>query len=79
MANWYTEDASFASTSGADINGTVANIIIKPNPNTEVYLDKSNFKDVCILSYAAKFASNFYGPFRNAIGSNISLKSDKKT
>ena len=42
-------------------------------------LDKSNFKDVCILSYAAKFASNFYGPFRNAIGSNISLKSDKKT
>ena len=42
-------------------------------------LDKNNFKDVCILSYAAKFASNFYGPFRDAIGSKINLKSDKKT
>ncbi len=42
-------------------------------------LDRKNFHDVCILSYAVKFASSFYGPFRDAVGSKISLKSDKKT
>ena len=43
------------------------------------YLDKYKFQDVQILSYAAKYASSFYGPFREAVGSNKSLKSDKKT
>ena len=42
-------------------------------------LDKSNYQNVQILSYAAKYASNFYGPFRNAIGSKKFLKGDKKT
>ena len=42
------------------------------------YLDKNKFHDVQILSYAVKFASNFYGPFRDAVGSRKSLKSDKK-
>ncbi|MDA9753127.1 porphobilinogen synthase [Candidatus Pelagibacter sp.] len=42
-------------------------------------LDKSNYKNVQILSYAAKYASSFYGPFRNAIGSKKSFKGDKKT
>ncbi len=42
-------------------------------------LDKHNFKDVAILSYAAKYASNFYGPFRDAVGSQKNLRSDKKT
>ncbi len=42
-------------------------------------LDKNNFKDVCILSYAVKYASSFYGPFRDAVGSRINLKSNKKT
>ena len=41
-------------------------------------LDKNNFNLVQILSYAVKYASNFYGPFRDAIGSKKSLKSDKK-
>ena len=41
-------------------------------------LDKNNFKLVQILSYAVKYASNFYGPFRDAIGSRKSLKSNKK-
>ena len=41
-------------------------------------LDKTNFHDVQILSYAVKYASNFYGPFRDAVGSKKSLKSDKK-
>ena len=42
------------------------------------YLDRNNFHDVQILSYAVKYASNFYGPFRDAVGSMKSLKSDKK-
>ena len=42
-------------------------------------LDKKNFQDVSILSYAAKYASSFYGPFRDAVGSKMNLKSDKKT
>tara|TARA_A100001015_G_scaffold320711_1_gene448141 strand:+ start:690 stop:1682 length:993 start_codon:yes stop_codon:yes gene_type:complete len=42
------------------------------------YLDKNKFHDVQILSYAVKYASNFYGPFRDAVGSKKSLKGDKK-
>ncbi len=41
-------------------------------------LDKNAYQDVQILSYAVKYASNFYGPFRDAIGSKKSLKGDKK-
>ncbi|MDC0876300.1 porphobilinogen synthase [Candidatus Pelagibacter sp.] len=42
-------------------------------------LDKLNYHHVQILSYAAKYASSFYGPFRDAVGSKSSLKGDKKT
>ena len=42
-------------------------------------LDKSKFQNVQILSYAAKYASSFYGPFRDAVGSKGSLRGDKKT
>jgi len=41
-------------------------------------LDKNKHKSVQILSYAVKYASNFYGPFRDAVGSKKSLKNDKK-
>ena len=41
-------------------------------------LDKNGHKLVQILSYAVKYASNFYGPFRDAIGSKKSLIGDKK-
>ena len=41
-------------------------------------LDKNGFKKTQILSYAVKYASNFYGPVRDAVGSKRSLKSDKK-
>ena len=41
-------------------------------------LDKNGYKLVQILSYAVKYASNFYGPFRDAVGSKKSLKGDKK-
>ncbi len=42
-------------------------------------LDKSKFHNIQILSYAAKYASSFYGPFREAVGSKKKLKGDKKT
>ena len=42
-------------------------------------LDKNNFNNIKILSYAVKYASNFYGPFRDAVGSKKRLKGDKKT
>jgi len=41
-------------------------------------LDKKGHQLVQILSYAVKYASNFYGPFRDAVGSRKSLKGDKK-
>ena len=41
-------------------------------------LDKNGYKLVQILSYAVKYASNFYGPFRNAVGSKKLLTGDKK-
>ena len=41
-------------------------------------LDKNGHELVQILSYAVKYASNFYGPFRDAVGSKKLLKSDKK-
>lgn len=42
-------------------------------------LDAAGFQDVKIMSYAAKYASAFYGPFRDAVGSGGALKGDKKT
>ena len=41
-------------------------------------LDKNGHELVQILSYAVKYASNFYGPFRDAVGSQKLLKGDKK-
>ena len=41
-------------------------------------LDKNGHELVQILSYAVKYASNFYGPFRDAVGSKKSLKGNKK-
>ena len=41
-------------------------------------LDKENLQDVQILSYAVKYASSFYGPFRDAVGSKGLLKGNKK-
>jgi len=43
-------------------------------------LDEQGFQDTILLSYAAKYASAFYGPFRDAVGSGRSLgRADKKT
>ncbi|AXQ93528.1 porphobilinogen synthase [Cereibacter azotoformans] len=42
-------------------------------------LEAAGHKDVAILSYSAKYASAFYGPFRDAVGASGALKGDKKT
>ncbi len=42
-------------------------------------LEAAGHKDVAILSYAAKYASAFYGPFRDAVGATGTLTGDKKT
>ncbi len=42
-------------------------------------LDGKGFQSVRIMSYAAKYASAFYGPFRDAVGSDGALEGDKKT
>jgi len=42
-------------------------------------LDAANFTDVSIMAYAAKYASAFYGPFRDAVGSAKTLSGDKRT
>ena len=42
-------------------------------------LDGASFEHVQIMSYAAKYASAFYGPFRDAIGTKAVLKGDKRT
>src|SRR5271170_1095985 len=42
-------------------------------------LDAAGFGEVQIMAYAAKYASAFYGPFRDAVGSNATLIGDKRT
>jgi porphobilinogen synthase len=42
-------------------------------------LDQADFADVSIMAYAAKYASAFYGPFRDAVGSSATLTGDKRT
>jgi len=42
-------------------------------------LDSANFTEVSIMAYAAKYASAFYGPFRDAVGSSKTLTGDKRT
>ncbi|MCF6304516.1 MAG: porphobilinogen synthase [Rhodobacteraceae bacterium] len=42
-------------------------------------LEANDFSDVAIMSYSAKFASAFYGPFRDAVGASGALKGDKST
>jgi porphobilinogen synthase len=42
-------------------------------------LDRASFTEVSIMAYAAKYASAFYGPFRDAVGSSATLVGDKRT
>ena len=42
-------------------------------------LELENYKNTLLMSYTAKYASAYYGPFRDAVGANSNLKGDKKT
>ena len=42
-------------------------------------LDENGFHDVSIMAYSSKYASGFYGPFRDALGSSSALIGDKRT
>jgi porphobilinogen synthase len=42
-------------------------------------LEREGHRDTLIMAYAAKYASAFYGPFRDAVGSSKALKGDKRT
>ena len=72
------EQAVIQARAGADViapsdmmDGRVAAI--------RAALDEAGFEHVHIMSYAAKYASAFYGPFRDAIGTNKTLVGDKRT
>jgi porphobilinogen synthase len=73
-----TQQALALADAGADViapsdmmDGRVAAI--------RAALDASGHEDVQIMAYAAKYASAFYGPFRDAIGTNATLIGDKRT
>ncbi len=77
-ANVLVEQALVQAKAGADIiapsdmmDGRVAAI--------RYALEREGYKNVQIMSYAAKYASAFYGPFRDAVGSRGLLKGDKRS
>jgi porphobilinogen synthase len=53
--------------------------IIGPSDMMDEALDAGGFGDVQIMAYTAKYASAFYGPFRDAVGSSTTLVGDKRT
>ncbi|MES2906272.1 MAG: porphobilinogen synthase [Pseudomonadota bacterium] len=42
-------------------------------------LESNDHQNTLIMAYTAKYASGFYGPFRDAVGTNVTLKGDKRT
>ena len=72
----YGRMALSLATAGADLLGT-SGMMDGQVESIRRTLDDGGFVDVGILAYAAKFASNFYGPFRNAVESQ--LVGDRKT
>ena len=64
--------------SGADILGP-SDMMDGRIGAIRVALEAAGHRNVTILSYAAKYASAFYGPFRDAVGASGALKGDKKT
>lgn len=72
----YREMALVLAQAGADLLGTSGMMDGQVGAIRES-LDKAGFENVGILAYAAKYASSFYGPFRNAVESQ--LQTDRKT
>ncbi|MFZ9001934.1 MAG: porphobilinogen synthase, partial [Bacteriovoracaceae bacterium] len=72
-----TEMAIAQAKAGADIIGP-SDMMDGRVKAIRVGLEKNNYKNTLIMSYTAKYASNFYGPFRDALES-APKKGDKKT
>lgn len=72
----YARMAVLMAEAGAHLLGT-SGMMDGQVAATRQALDQAGFKDVAILAYAAKYASAFYGPFRDAVESE--LKGDRKT
>lgn len=72
------KQALVQATSGADILGPSDMMDGRVHKIRQV-LESNNFKDTLIMSYSAKFASSFYGPFRAAVGISGSQNVNKKT
>jgi len=66
------------ATAGADILGP-SDMMDGRIGAIRAALESEGHQNVAILSYAAKYASAFYGPFRDAVGASGALKGDKKT
>jgi len=73
-----SETALILAKSGADIVAPSDMMDGRVSAIRKV-LDQAGHNQLPILSYAAKYASGFYGPYRDAIGTNTALKGDKRT
>jgi porphobilinogen synthase len=73
-----TEQALIQAKAGCDILGPSEMMDGRVGVIRQA-LEKNNFKNTLIMAYSAKYASAFYGPFRDAVGSKGALKGDKKT
>jgi len=72
------ESAAILAKAGADIVAPSDMMDGRVGAIREV-LENADHTDVMIMSYAAKYASGFYGPYRDAIGTASALKGDKRT
>tara|TARA_B100000963_G_C22474892_1_gene601941 strand:+ start:64 stop:963 length:900 start_codon:yes stop_codon:yes gene_type:complete len=72
------KQALVQAEAGADILGP-SDMMDGRIKSIRTALEENQFEDTLIMSYAAKFASAFYGPFREAVGAQGLLKGDKKT
>lgn len=72
----YVEMAVVLAEAGADVLG-LSGMMDNQVLSVRDALDKAGHQDVAILAYSAKYASNFYGPFRDAV--NSELKGDRKS
>ena len=72
------KQALVQAQSGADILGP-SDMMDGRIKTIREALESNGFYNTAIMSYAAKFASSFYGPFRDAVGASSALQGDKKT
>ena len=73
-----TRQALVQAQSGSDIIGP-SDMMDGRVGAIRAVLDQQGYQDTQIMAYTAKYASAFYGPFRDAVGANSTLKGDKQT